>query len=427
MKNKFSIRVFLITMIGFAIISLNSCGKDNNNNPVNNGIVIKGKIPISISGKSEGLKSENAYSLADAKKVLVFSKYYYSLTDIVDNSFSVTGQIGSGVALIFLTADNIYIGNLASQGLNMLPLGNLSDGENTSIDLSTLTLSGTSVIPSHDPLGNEILISETEINCLKAVGSYYEAIAMNIDADKDGIPDVLTNCQILIYTMFGISAGQMGLNNAAPIPSDNAHYYVNTMLEVGGGSALTFSGENIAFSGPSEDPYSDIKLWGYMKAPQCGGDRAFISSFCRETQAQEGAPWGSAFLPFKKGTYTLTLDGNREFTLNYSNIDLNYNLVIVMPTLHTDRDGKLTSITFDYQLPDGTVINPASMMTNIMVQLTDNQGVQFYVNDRNKLTSSTGFTVLTLETPLDISNLHHLDLWYDDLLGNQYDFIWRSL
>lgn len=425
MKKNLIISISLFTMIGLAIMLLNSCGKDNSNNVEKSGIVIKGKISAGVSGISAGLKSGNEYSLADAKKVLVFSKNYYSLTDIVDNSFSVTGQIGSGVALIFLTSDNKFIGNLSSQGLNMLPLGNLSNGENTSIDLSTLTLSGTSVIPSHDPLGNEILISETEINCLKAVGSYYEAIARNIDADNDGNPDVLTNRQIVIYTMFGISAGKMGLNNAAPIPTDSAHYYVNTMIEIGGGSALSFSGDNINFSGPAEDPYSDIKLWGYMKAPQCGGDRAFISSFCRETSAQEGAPWGSAFLPFKEGTYTLQLDGSQSFSLHYSNIDLKYNLVIVMPTLHTNSEGKLSSITFDYQLPGGTVINPASMMTNVMVQLFDNQRNMLYVNDHNKLTSSTGFTDLTLETPLDISNLHHMDLWYDDLLGNQYDIIWR--
>lgn len=161
-----------------------------------------------------------------------------------------------------------------------------------------------------------------------------------------------------------------------------------------------------------------------MKAPACGGGRAFISSFCRETRAQPDAPWGSAFMPFKKGTYTLTLDGTRNFTLSYSSVDLEYNLVIVSPTLHTNSDGKLTSITFDYHLPDGTAINPASVLTNIMVQLNDNQYHQFYVSEK-KLTSLTGFNELKLETPLDISGLHHIDLWYDDLLGNQYDIIWR--
>lgn len=403
------------------LLLFSNCKKDDNgisnNNPSETGIRIKGRIPLS---KTSG----DTLSISDSKKVLVFSKYYYSLTDIVDGSFSVTGQIGTGVALIFLTADNKYIGNLSSRGLNMLPLGNLVDGENTSINLSTLTLVGSSVIPSHDPLGNEIKISEPEINSLKVIGSYYEAIAMNIDADNDSIPDVLSNRQLVICNIFGVNAGHWGFNDNIPIPSDSTHYYVNTMVEVGGGLGLTFSDGNIVLSGPVEDPYSDIKNWGYMMAPACGGNRGFIASFCRETNAQPGAPWGSAFLPFKKGTYTLTLNGTLSFKIVHSNIDVKYNLVIIIPTIHTNSEGKLTSISFEYKLADGTVINPASVLTNIMVQFADRFMHQFY-NSNPKLTSKTGFTVISIDPPLDISSLFQIDVWYDDLLGNQYDIIWR--
>jgi hypothetical protein len=104
---------------------------------------------------------------------------------------------------------------------------------------------------------------------------------------------------------------------------------------------------------------------------------------------------------------------------------MQYNLVIVRPTLHTNNEGKLTSITFEYKLPDETTINPASVLTNVMVQLCNNQKTYFYVNDKTKLTSLTGFNELKLDTPLDISDLHHIDLWYDDLLGNQYDILWN--
>ncbi|MBN1181740.1 MAG: hypothetical protein JXB49_05585 [Bacteroidales bacterium] len=432
----------LILMIAISIIIV-CCSKENysdntenysdntenysdssENYSENTGIVIKGNILVSQT-KSSKVTEDSSLLLSDAKKILVFNKYYYKLYDIVNGAFSVPGEIGTGVALIFLDTNNKYIGNLSSQGLNMLPLGSLSNGENTTIDLSTLTLVGNSVIPSHDPLGNEIQISETEINCLKVIDGYYEAIAKNIDVDNDGNPDVLSDRHLVIYTMFTINGGHWGYNDLTPIRTDSSHYYVNYMVELGGGSGLTFSDGDISLSGPTEDPYNDIKLWGYMKAPQCGGDRGFISSFCRETNAQPDAPWGSAFLPFKKGTYTLTLDGNRSFTLNYSNIDMEYNLVIVIPTLHTDSAGNLISISFDYELPDGEVINPASILTNVMVQLSNNQGSQFYVNDKNKLTSITGFNELTFDTPLDISSLHQIDLSYDDLLGNQYDIIWR--
>ena len=111
------------------------------------------------------------------------------------------------------------------------------------------------------------------------------------------------------------------------------------------------------------------------------------------------------------------------YTLDYSNIDAQYNLVIVAPTLHTNSDGKLTSITFEYKLPNGTVINPASILTNVMVQFSDNQAHQFY--NPSKLTTDTGFSVITPDSLVDISALSGIDVWYDDLLGNQYDIIWR--
>lgn len=414
-------KIMLLIIIAITLFFSN-CKKDDNindNNGNNNsGILIKGKIPLQkLSGDS--------LSMADARKVLVFSKYYYSLTDIVDGSFSVSAQFGTGVALIFLDANNKYIGNLSSRGLNMLPLGNLVNGENTTIDLSTLTLVGKSVIPSTDPFGNGIIISDAEINSLKVIDSYYESIAQNIDTDNDSIPDVLSNRQLVISNIFGVSAGHWGFNDSNPIPNDSNHYYVNTMVEVGGGSGLTFSNGNITLTGPVEDPYSDIIKWRHMMAPACGAGRGFIASFARETRAPVDAPWGSTFLPFKKGTYTLTLDGNQSFNIVHSNIDVKYNLMIIIPTLHTNSEGKLSSISFEYKLPDGTVINPASMLTNVMVQLSDNTGHQFYVNDGHMLTSKTGFTDLTFEPPLDITTLHQAGLWYDDLLGNQYAVIWR--
>jgi hypothetical protein len=423
MKNRNSFWTCTFVIIMLILLLAISCKKDNNNqgNRGNNGIVIKGKIPANGTGKSSSLKSKTELSLADAKKVLVFSKYYYSLTDIVDGSFSVTGKIGTGVALIFLDADNKYIGNLSSQGLNMLPLGNLKNGDNTQIDLSTLTLTGNCVIPSHDPLGNEIVISETEINSLKSISTYYQSIAKNIDADNDGIPDVLSNKQLVVSTIFARYSGHWGFNNLLPVPSDSAHSYINYSLAIQGGSGLTFSNGNIVLSGPADNPYNDITTWGSKINP--GDNSGFLSTYCRQANAPPGAPWGTSFLPLKQGTYTLTLDGNRSFTLDYSNIDAKYNLVIVAPTLHTNSDGKLISITFEYKLPNGTIIDPASMLTNVMVQLVDNQFHQFY--NSPQLTTDSGFSVLTPDTPIDISSLYGMDVWYDDLLGNQYDIIWR--
>lgn len=406
MKNLFIVLALAVLLV--------SCTEDNENNP--GGIVIKGSI---LSGVKNA-KADNALTLADAKKVLVFSNKYYQLYDIVDGSFSVTGEPGTGVALIFLDATNKYIGNLSAQGLNMLPLGNLTNGANTSIDLSTLTMVGTSVIPAHDPFGNEIVISEVEINSLKALGGYYASIAKNIDADNDGIPDVLSHKQLVVYSKFARFSGKWGLNQAAPVPTDDAHSYINYSVDIDAGSGLTFSDGNIRISGPDGDPYTDISTWDFRFN---SNNEGFTSSFNRQTNAPHDAPWGTTFLPFKMGTYTLTLDGTRKYTLEYSNMDVKYNLVIITPTLHTNSEGKLTSISFEYKLPDGTSVNPSSILTDVMLQFSDSQMGRLF--NSPTLDASTGLPSFTFDTPFDMSKLWQMDIWYNDLLGNKYDIIWR--
>jgi len=190
--------VIMLVIISLLVFS---CKKDNHdpentdNQGGNQGIVIKGKIALTAALNNNGLKSGNTLSLSDAKKVLVFSGQGYTLADIVNGSFSASADMGTATALVFLDVNNKYIGNLFAGGLNVLPLDSLKNGKNTTIDLTTLTLSGTSVIPAHNPLGNEIIITQAEINCLKEVGGYYESLSKNIDANNDGVPDILSNKQ----------------------------------------------------------------------------------------------------------------------------------------------------------------------------------------------------------------------------------------
>lgn len=202
----------------FIVISIliMSCNKDNTGNRQ---VVIKGKIPFAGSVKGQMVKAGGSLSLNDAKKILVFdgldlegTLLSTSFVDIIDGSFSAGAKLGNAAALVFLDADNKYIGTLSTRGLMLLPLGNLSDGENTTIDLSSLTLSGTSVLPSYDPFGKEIIISDSELKILKEMDGFFESLAKNIDADNDGIPDILNDKQVYIRTQYEVSAGRYGVN-----------------------------------------------------------------------------------------------------------------------------------------------------------------------------------------------------------------------
>jgi hypothetical protein len=401
-----------------AFVFLASCNKDNNEKM---GIMIKGKIQASNQIKSGPTKSDNPLNLSDAKKVLLFYGSKYSLSDIIDGSFTGYAEMGSMTAMVFLSADNKYIGNLSAGGLNVLPLISLKDGDNTAIDLSTLTLDGDMVIPSHNPLGDEINITAEEIDLFKTIGGYYESLAKNIDADNDGIPDILDDKQITISSLFSTVGGKWGINDTKASVTDPSQFFINYMVLINGGKALTFSNGNISFSGPEGNPYNDISLHGFRLTPD--GPQGFLTTFKREFYPPApGTPEWNVLRPFEKGAYTLTLDGNRLYTLNYSNINCKYYMVLVIPTLHTNSEGKLVSISLEYKLPDNvTTVDPVNILTEVGLQFGNPE--MFY--NSPSLSIKTGFTNINLSTPLDISSLHHIDIGYYDLLGNQYDIIWQ--
>jgi hypothetical protein len=398
-------------------------------------VTIKGKIPAAGTTKSQALNTYNSLSLNDAKKILVFNGLddegtllSCSLVDITDGSFTASADMGNAAALVFLDADNKYIGTLSTQGLNLLPLGKLTDGEDTTIDLSSLSLSGNYVLPSYNPFGNEIVISEDEINILKEIDGFFGSLAKNIDADNDGILDMLNDKQIYIRTQFQFIAGRYGLNNNPPVISDSALNFINYNFFVFGGKGFTSPG-SISLSGPQGSPYSDIGRQFFSTALNgCG----FGSCFWREAFVGSGSPTGIGLLPFKSGTYTVTID-NIAYTLDYSLIDLRYNLLFVLPTLHTNSDGKLVSLSLEYRLPDNTIIdNPENILTDVGIQLTGenlNYDSPHLTNQPAETLASNrvhGLFSVDLDSPVDISKLHHVTLTYNDLLGNTYMLEYRN-
>jgi hypothetical protein len=400
----------------FITVILTNCKKDKNdgNNNNENRIVIKGKIGAQSNKKRDSLSDAN---LSDARKVLVIDihmgTFMSRFVDIVDGSFSYNSPKGVVTALVFLNEQNKYIGTLSSQGLNLLPIFNLTNGDNTTIDLSTLTLVGNSVIPSHDPLGKEIIITEAEINSLKVISGFFESIAKNIDANNDGILDVLNNKQLFIKTRFNFSGGQSGINNKEPVFTGSLQGY---QLQVNGGKGFSHPG-SVVLSGPVANPYSNINI----NANNPDGIGGFYAVFGR-----------NPFLPFQSGTYNLNIDGNNH-TMDYKFIDPALNLVFILPTLHTNSAGKLVSISLQYKLPNGSTINPANLMTDVMVQFTNTSEVQFYNSPRliNESLSTEGCECVkglfsyTLQSPLDISGLRDVSVVYNDLLGNSYFIRWN--
>jgi len=398
--------------LAFAISAiLLSCNKVHEGNQATGagGITIKGKI----SGTKNATLKSGTLTLTDATKVLVFNPDRYTLADIVNGSFTVKADVGSVTALIFLDSNNKYIGNLFAGGLNMLPLG--GDADSTTIDLQSLTLTNTSVVPEHNPIGDEISITDAEITRLKELGGFFESLAKNLDADNDGVPDVLSNKQLSISSKFSIFQGHPGTDNTLPQPFDASHLLINYQVRISSNIFMApANGNSVALSGPDGNPYSDIKTTSYI------ADVGFIAFFNRDTQ--------SGWLPFMKGTYSFTLNGSQLYSLNYSNINAMDYLVIATPTLHTDGNGLVTSVSLDYKLPDNnTNVDPTNYVSRLQLQYHDNNNNPINVGSLYGGPRNKDFSNVLLPAPISLSTLKGQNLMvnYNDLLGNEYFVYWQ--
>jgi hypothetical protein len=404
--------VFLL----LSILILCGCGDSSNRK-----IIIKGQIPTANKTNGSPVKSSASLTLADATKVLVYFGFHdIAFADIVNGSFSTTAEIGKAAALVFLDANNNYIGTLQNRELSLLPLGNLSNGDQTIIDLATLTLVGTNVIPSHDPFGKEIDISQEEINSLKELDGFFESLAKNIDTDNDGVLDVLGNKQLFIISHFNVTAGHWGLNENIPYLPDSSQINIGYAIDVFGDSGFDQIINKMTLSGPEGNPYAEIKTEFINSQHMNSG---FFSRFIildGQTVVNQ---------PFRKGIYTLDIEG-KLYTFGFSNIDANKNLVIAVPTLHTNSNGQLTSFTIEYKLPNGQIINPENILTDIMLQFSGSNGNVIYESPWLSKYKTGGNHVLgiyshTTEKPVDISNLTGIVIGYNDMLGNRYDTWWH--
>ena len=413
-------KIFILLLITIVICS---CSK-NDFSPGDGKVTIKGTISSLNSKTIRDQKSGEILSLADAKKVMVFRGSNYDIFDIIDGSFSVTADAGTANALAFLNSDNKFIGVLCTQGLNVLPLVGLRDGDNTIIDLQTLTMPGDSIVPMHNPFGNEIDISPDDLESLIAVGSYYEAIAKNIDADNDGELDILSGKQITLGFHFNIFIGHIGIDNTPPTMLNSEIFlYINYATELQGGIGLGPVSEGSTLTGPIGDEYDDIELGGFVNAPP-DNELAFMIGFNREGVATPYHPMGVVLLPFKKGVYKFTPYPGTDPNLRFSTIEAKDNLIIIIPTLKTDGNGKVVSISFDYIFPDNSPANPENLISNLMMQFTDSSCEQFLCVTHLE---EKGFYVYTFPAPFDLSTLEGMDLIYNDLLGNTYNNGWRKV
>jgi hypothetical protein len=401
------------------VISILFTGCKHEDAPIH-GLLIKGTVP---AGKKSGTAQyDDGSALSEATKLIVFnSSGGYELFHIENNSFTAEAMPGTAPALVFLREDHSFIGCLQAGGLNVLPLVSLRDGDNTVIDLSSLTLEGTSVIPANNPIGSVINLNADEIERYRQLGAFYESLSNNIDADQDGIADLISKKELFISTMFDIYSGKCGIDYSPAEVVDSSGFFVNYTVRICGGKALAPANQALTLTGPQAEPYGDIIQYYYTTAPD-----GFISFFRRHAAAPQGYPFGSAFLPFGNGTYNIAID-NKTYALTYSNINVKYFFVVPVPTVHTGANNEVVSITLEYNDTRGNPVNPENFIyqTNIMLKSENNPHVIEQIGtlweSPHAKTNTELFTFVPGKS-INVSEIYIISVGYIDLVGNAYGF-----
>jgi hypothetical protein len=98
-----------------------------------------------------------------------------------------------------------------------------------------------------------------------------------------------------------------------------------------------------------------------------------------------------------------------DMSSHFTNVDLRDNLIIVSPTLKTDSNGKIVSVSFKYSRPDNSPANPENLISDFILQFINTDNQQFLVV---RPVPEYGIYKYTFPTRADLSESKGMDLLY---------------
>jgi hypothetical protein len=373
-----------------------------------------------------GLLARPLYALAaeDIAKVIAFNHNGgYVIAELDETgAFSLRVDKGNPTALVFIDADDNYLGYLTlGNGIDSLPLGKISGG---TIDLQALSSSGLIVEPLHNPIGSELPLSAEEIAAIAQGDDYFAAVIKNMDVNDNGTIDLLENKFYRPFIMYFVNGGVFG-DNLTPtpsIPADFNSYRFNISIYEQGVS--DFPG-TVTFEGPGGS--------GLI------GQTNDVAPHTEPGNALYGAPAiASPTIP-PAGAYTVTYNAAPlVFNIPAQTAAIS-NIVMAIPTV-TLSGGAIQKIDWAYKLGNGAAaaIDPTTIIEYISIQI-NGSGTQYdpdYLQGYSRLYNSANFAPATLTHTLPVksssgaswsipwNNVSHISMVYNDIFGNHYVVNW---
>lgn len=334
--------------VAILVVFAGGCTKDDDHNGDNDDIT---GIQVIITGSINSVTTQ-------ATKVLAFSSTdRYKLADISNDRFSIELDNGKPWGIIFLNSAEQAIGVLSfGDGIESLPLQGITAGTDT-IDLQTISRNGNIFTSSHNPIGNEIILTDKEIEALSNLDDYMASLLKNPDADNNGKIDVLEGKLFKLEVIYFIKSGQFKATGLTPT-------YNSYKLIEGYKLFLSVEDKNfpetIYFTGPNGSPLYNSPSADYM---DFGDARLYATSYLSNIEDT------ISYIPVG-GVYTIKYK-DTELTFNLPNQEyVKSNVIYPWPTVTLNGDGTMNKIDWVYKTPMGVVsYDLDAIMRSMQIQI----------------------------------------------------------
>jgi hypothetical protein len=426
MKNNLRI-IWVVLLSVLLAVSLTACGGGGGSTSSNgtggggNTITITGSFSGGSHAKSLWLNRffawifPSAYALNpnDVSKVIVFQgDGGYFVSTVSNSSFSIAVEKGSPVGLIFVGANNNYLGYLTlKNGIDSLPLTKLSSGVNT-IDLQTLSSSGLIVEPSHNPIGSELPLTSEEQTAIAQSDDFFASTIKNPDVDGNGTIDIFEEKFFRSQILYYITGGNFG-GNLTPTVSTPASI---TGYRFAFDATDTNRPDTVYFTGPAGSGLSNSP----SDQPNVYTDRT--TYFSPSVSNPVIPPTGQYTVSYKTSTLTFSIPDQSSST---------FNVIMAVPTVTLNADGTIQKVNWVYKLGSGAsaTLDPQAIIDSIQLQI-DGSGTpcasypqQGRIYNSGNLSTITTEHVLTCQN-LSWSNVTWIYMAYNDVYDNHIVVTW---
>ena len=264
------------------------------------------------------------------------------------------------------------------------------------IDLGTLSSSGSIVEPSRDPLISEVIMTETELQSLAQISGMFSSIVKNPDVDGNGVIDFLEGKNYVMQLTYIFTAGSFG-NNL--VPSEGSFGLSNTFLSFC--PPLSYQPESATIIGPAGSPFETPTLLIKSLGDPSTNRYNYVTSL-------------QALLT--GGTYIV--QGASGANLTYYIPDQSSvmsDVIVIIPTITLNEDRTIKKISWTYKMADGNEpVEPSSFISVISINISSK--VPVYDCGSNQNCCSTCFPTIFADSSVQEIDLSSKTINWDTLL-----------